>query len=47
MSLLTHYKYSETSNIRHAFVSSKIADQSDVVEAMPVGATPTTSTFST
>ena len=39
--------YSETSNIRHTLVGNKIVDLSDVVGALPVGAAPTTSSFST
>ena len=39
--------YRQTSNIRHTLVGKKIVDHSDVVEASPVGAAPTTSSFST
>ena len=39
--------YGQTSNIRHMLVSNKLVDHSDVVEASPVGAAPTTSSFST
>ena len=39
--------YRKTSNIRHTFVGNKIVDHSDVVGASPVGAAPTTSSFST
>ena len=39
--------YSQTSNISGTFVDNKIVDQSDVVGASPVGAAPTTSSFST
>ena len=35
------------SNIRHPFVGNKIVDHTDVVGASPVGAAPTTSSFST
>ena len=37
----------QTSNIRHTFAGSEIADRSDVVGALPVGIAPTTSSFST
>ena len=40
-------KYRETSNIRRTLVGNKIVDHSDVVGASPVGAAPTTSSFST
>ena len=36
-----------TSNVSCNLVTSKIVDPSDVVGASPVGATPTTSSFST
>ena len=39
--------YRKTSKIRRTFVGSKIVDHSDVVGASPVGAAPTTSSFST
>ena len=39
--------YCQTPNIKHAAVSNKIVDHSDVVGASPVGAAPTTSSFST
>ena len=39
--------YRKTSNIRHTLVGNKIVDHSDVVGASPVGAAPTTSSFST
>ena len=39
--------YWQTSNIRHSLVGNKIVDHSDVVGASPVGAVPTTSSFST
>ena len=38
--------YPETSNIRRTLVGNKIVDHSDVVGASPVGAAPTTSSFS-
>ena len=40
-------KYRQISNISHALVGNKIVDYSDVVGASPVGAAPTTSSFST
>ena len=39
--------YCQTSNISHTLVGNKIVDHSDVVGASPVGAAPTTSSFST
>ena len=48
LSVLTHFfRYSQVSNIRLTLVGNKIVDHSDVVEASPVGAAPTTSSFST
>ena len=41
------FHYRQVANIRRTFVSNKIVDHSDVVEASPVGAAPTTSSFST
>ena len=38
---------SKTSNISRTLVGNRIVDQSDVVGASPVGAAPTTSSFST
>ena len=38
--------YRKTSNIRGTLVGNKIVDHSDVVGASPVGAAPTTSSFS-
>ena len=40
-------KYHKVSNIRRNLVGNKIVDHSDVVGASPVGAAPTTSSFST
>ena len=37
----------QTSNIKLTLVGNKIVDHSDVVGASPVGAAPTTSSFST
>ena len=42
-----HEIYRKVSNIRRTLVGNKIVDQSDVVGASPVGAAPTTSSFST
>ena len=39
--------YRKTYNIRRTLVDKKIVDHSDVVGASPVGAAPTTSSFST
>ena len=39
--------YRQTSNIRRAWMGTKIVDHSNVVGASPVGAAPTTSSFST
>ena len=39
--------YRKVSNIRRTFVGNTIVDHSDVVGASPVGAAPTTSSFST
>ena len=39
--------YCQISNISHTLVRNKIVDHSDVVGALPVGAAPTTSSFST
>ena len=39
--------YHKTSNIRRTLLGNKIVDHSDVVGASPVGAAPTTSSFST
>ena len=39
--------YRKTSNIRRTLARNKIVDHSDVVGALPVGAAPTTSSFST
>ena len=40
-------KYRKTSNISRTLVGNRIVDNSDVVGASPVGAAPTTSSFST
>ena len=39
--------YRKTSNISRTLVGNKIVDNSDAVGASPVGAAPTTSSFST
>ena len=39
-------EYRQTSNISRTFVGNNIVDHSDVVDASPVGAAPTTSSFS-
>ena len=39
--------YRQISNLRHSLVGNKTIDDSDVVGALPVGAAPTTSSFST
>ena len=44
---LSFSKYRHVSNIRRTLVGNKIFDHSDVVGASPVGAAPTTSSFST
>ena len=38
--------YRKTSNISRTLVGNKIVDNSDVIGASPVGAAPTTSSFS-
>ena len=40
-------RYHQVSNIRRTFVTNYIVDHSDVVGASPIGAAPTTSSFST
>ena len=40
-------KYRKTSSISRTLLGNKIVDNSDVVGASPVGAAPTTSSFST
>ena len=40
-------EYRQISNIKHTLVGNRIVDHSDVVGASPVGAAPTTSSFST
>ena len=39
--------YRQVSNIKRTLVGNNIVDHSDVVGASPVGAAPTTSSFST
>ena len=43
----TNREYHQVSNIRRTLVDNKIVDHSDVVGAAPIGAAPTTSSFST
>ena len=45
--VLSGKTYHQNSNISRTLESSKIVDHSDVVGASPVGAAPTTSSFST
>ena len=45
MKMLVDYR--QTSNIRGTLQGNKIVDHSDVVGSSPVGAAPTTSSFST
>ena len=45
LNLIRYYR--KTSNISRTLVGNKIVDNSDVVGASPVGAAPTTSSFST
>ena len=40
-------RYGKTSNMSRTLVGNNIVDHSDVVGASPVGAAPTTSSFST
>ena len=46
-SLVSWMTYRKTSSISRTLVGNKIVDNSDVVGASPVGAAPTTSSFST
>ena len=41
------YEYRQTSNISRTLIGNDIVDHSDVVGASPVGAAPTTISFST
>ena len=45
--LKTGSDYRQVANIRRTVVDNKIVDHSDVVGTSPVGAAPTTSSFST
>ena len=47
ISYVTERIYRKISNIRRTLVGNEIVDHSDVVGAWPVGAAPTTSSFST
>ena len=42
-----HPNYCQVSNMRRTLIGNKIVDHSDEVGASPVGAAPTTSSFST
>ena len=42
-----HQNYRQVSNIRRTLLDNWIVDLSDVIEASPVGAAPTTSSLST
>ena len=44
---MTNHIFRQTSNINRTLVGNRIIDPSDVVGASPVGAAPTTSSFST
>ena len=44
---ISFINYRKTSNIRRTSLGNKIVDNSDVAGASPVGAAPTTSSFST
>ena len=44
---MSKFTYRQVSNIRRTLEGNKIVDHSDVVGASPVGAAPTTSSFST
>ena len=44
---MSDYRYRQVSNIRCTLLGNQIVDHSDVVGASPVGAAPTTSSFST
>ena len=43
---MIYYQNRQVSNIKRTFVGNSIIDHSDVVGASPVGAAPTTSSFS-
>ena len=45
--VLMIHTYRKVSDIRRTLVGNKIVDHSDVVGASPVGAAPTTTSFST
>ena len=47
ITIVVTFNYRKVSNIRCVLVGNKIVDHSDVVGASPVGAAPTTSSFST
>ena len=45
--MVSQSMYRQVSNIRRTLVGNKIVHHLDVVEASPIGAAPTTSSFST
>ena len=45
--IMLDWIYHQTSNMIRTLVGNKIVDRSDVVEASPVGAAPTTCSFTT
>ena len=45
--IVSSITYRKTSDINHTLVGNKVVDNSDVVGALPVGAAPTISSFST
>ena len=47
VSFIMEEMYRQTSNISNTLIGCKLVDHSDVVGASPVGAAPTTSSFST
>ena len=47
MHMSVNNDYRKTSNIRRTIAGNKIVDHTDLVGASPVGAAPTTSSFST
>ena len=47
LNTIKNNEYRKTSNISRTLAGNKIVDHSDVIGASPVGAAPTTSSFST
>ena len=45
--VIANMNYRKISSIRHTHVGNKVVDHSDVAEALPVGAAPTTSSLLT